>query len=496
MQYLKKQTVISITVLLLIFLLSSIVLASGEHSTEPDVAETAHTTDSLGANLPLWSALPFVGILLSIALFPLFAPVIWHRHFGKISAFWALTFALPFLLIFRGEALYEILHIYFLDYIPFIILLWGLFTASGGILVRGTPIGTPLTNTILLLIGTILASWIGTTGAAMLLIRPMIRSNRFRKYKMHTIVFFIFLVANIGGSLTPLGDPPLFLGFLHGVPFFWTMNLFPHMAFMSLILLMLYFALDSFLFKRAGSPKGDLEVKPSIKIEGLHNLIFLMGIMGAVLMSGMWHAGSFSLFGIHINTSSVYRDVIILLMVFLSVKTTRKQIRTDNGFTWFPIKEVAYLFAGIFMTIIPALTMLRAGENGSLAGLVEIVKEPLHFFWITGTLSSFLDNAPTYLTFFNLSLGRLGLTEMQVSEILRGIIESGTGQQFISILKGISVGAVFFGAVTYIGNAPNFMVRSIAEENDVDMPSFFGYMAWSVGILVPLFFLITWVFFI
>jgi Na+/H+ antiporter NhaD/arsenite permease-like protein len=482
-----------ITVLLtvfLTFLLAGAAIASEEHE-----AEAAHAGSALGQHLPIWSGLPFMGILLSIALFPLFKPVWWHHNFGKVSLFWALVFALPFLLVYGGEAVYEILHIYLADYIPFIILLWGLYTASGGILIRGTLAGTPLVNLILLVIGTVLASWIGTTGASMLLIRPVIRANRMRKSKMHVIIFFIFLVSNIGGSLTPLGDPPLFLGFLHGVPFFWTLKLFPHMAFISVLLLAIFFIVDTLLYKREGSPEGDATAKEPVKLDGLHNFVFLAGIMAAVIMSGKWHPGEISVFGVHMSWSAIARDVLIVIMGLLSLASTQKKTREDNAFNWFAIKEVAILFAGIFMTIIPALAMLRAGAQGPLAGLVNFVREPFHYFWIAGSLSSFLDNAPTYLTFFNMALGRLGLTEPMVTEILKGIISSDVGREFIMTLKGISVGAVFFGAVTYIGNAPNFMVRSIAEENKIQMPSFFGYMIWSVGILCPLFLVVTWVFF-
>lgn len=486
----KKFLLFSWIILLLLTLLPNSGLAS-----ETSGGEAVQHGSTIGEVLPVWSALPFLGILLSIALFPLFKPVWWHHNFGKVSLAWAVIFAVPFLLVYSGDALYEILHIYLIDYIPFIILLWGLFTASGGILIRGTLAGTPAVNTLFLVIGTILASWIGTTGASMLLIRPVIRANRQRKNKMHVIIFFIFLVSNIGGSLTPLGDPPLFLGFLHGVPFFWTLHLLPHMGFVAAILLIGFFLLDSFLFRREGSPKGDDQVKESLKVEGLHNFVFLGGIMGAVLLSGVWQAGEFTIHRVHVAWQDIAREVLIVLFGLLSLWTTRAQTRTDNAFTWFPIKEVAILFAGIFMTIIPALAMLRAGAHGHLAGLITAVKDPWHYFWITGSLSSFLDNAPTYLTFFNLALGRLGLTEAQASEILRGLVQSEFGHQFIFKLEAISAGAVFMGANTYIGNAPNFMVRSIAEENKIQMPSFFGYMLWSVGILIPLFLVVTWLFF-
>ena len=446
----------------------------------------------LGRMLPLWSVIPFVGILLSIALLPLIAPSFWHHHFPKISAFWALAFAIPFLAVYRGDALYEILHIYLIDYIPFIILLWGLFTVAGGILLRGTLRGTPAINTLMLLIGTALASWMGTTGASMLLIRPMIRANAYRKSKLHMVVFFIFLVSNIGGSLTPLGDPPLFLGFLHGVPFFWTFKLFPHMLFVSVILLILFFILDTVLLKREGITRApDDGVQEPLKVEGLYNLIFLAGIVGAVLMSGLAKLGSVNVLGVHMEWQNILRDVLIVVMGLLSLKTTpfSGSIRRGNEFGWFPIQEVAYLFAGIFMTIVPALAILKAGMDGAMAFVIEATKTPPYYFWITGGLSSFLDNAPTYLTFFNTALGQHfpGIPEAQA--VPRLISEKEV------FLTAISAGAVFMGAMTYIGNAPNFMVRSIAEESGIKMPSFFGYMAWSVAILVPLYVLVSVLFF-
>jgi Na+/H+ antiporter NhaD/arsenite permease-like protein len=450
-----------------------------------------HGGVDLGAVLPLWSVIPFVGILLSIAVFPLVAAEFWHHHFPKISLAWALVFAIPFILAYHGQAVYEILHIYIIDYIPFIILLWALFTVAGGILIRGSFNGTPTMNTVLLVIGTLIASWVGTTGAAMLLIRPVLRANARRRYKVHTIVFFIFLVANIGGSLTPLGDPPLFLGFLHGVPFFWTLRLIKEMAFVAIILFVVYFAMDSYYWKReteaARQPEGTTE---KLRIDGLHNLLFLGGILGGVIMSGMWQAGEVTILGVHQTIQNLARDGILIIMGLLSLATTSKKIREDNGFSWFPIQEVAYLFAGIFMTIIPALAILKAGEHGALAGLVHAVKEPWQFFWVTGILSSFLDNAPTYLTFLTTAEGLLfaGIAEPEV--VHRIIAEKEI------YLVAISCGAVFMGAVTYIGNAPNFMVKSIAEENGVEMPSFFGYMLkYSVTILIPIFVLVTLVFF-
>jgi Na+/H+ antiporter NhaD/arsenite permease-like protein len=450
----------------------------------------ADESRSLGVMLPLWSVLPFAGILFSIALMPLFVPHFWHYHFPKVSAFWAVSFAAPFLFFFREIAVHEIAHIIIIDYIPFILLLWALFTVSGGIYVGGSLKGTPAVNTVILMIGTLLASVIGTTGASMLMIRPILRSNAWRVHKVHTIVFFIFLVSNIGGALTPLGDPPLFLGFLHGVPFFWTMHILPEMAFASVILLVLYFTIDSYFYKKESKTDApDTEPEP-LRIEGKRNFIFLAGIIGAVLFSGTVKLGEVNLFGIHQTAENLIKDAVLIVMGILSLVFTKTEVRRGNEFSWAPILEVAYLFAGIFITIIPALAILKAGEQGALALLIKSVNTPAHYFWAAGSLSSFLDNAPTYLTFFNSALGKFypGVPEAQAVSAL--IVEK------IPYLAAISAGAVFMGANTYIGNAPNFMVKSIAEEAGVKMPSFFGYMfKYSIPILVTLFVVITFIFF-
>jgi len=456
--------------------------------------DTGETHD-MGSELPLWSAIPFVGILLSIAVFPLVAPHFWHHHFPKISAAWAVLFAVPFLFVYKGHAFYEIMHIYLLDYFPFIILLWGLYTIAGGIHIKGTMRGTPIVNVLIIFIGTMLASWVGTTGAAMIMIRPILKANQDRKYKVHLIVFFIFLVANIGGSLTPLGDPPLFLGFLHGVSFFWTLSLFPNMMFMVFTLLVILYVWDSYLYRKEDVKVDVSGEKEPIRIEGAFNFLFLFGVVVGVLFSGTVHLGELTVLGVHVPIQNWIRDFWIILMGILSLRITTKSIREANEFTWFPIKEVAYLFAGIFMTIIPALAILKSGEKGALAMLIKAVETPNDFFWVTGTLSSFLDNAPTYLTFFNTALGKLGLTEDMIRSAFAAGTISGDYPNFISLLTGISLGAVFMGANTYIGNAPNFMVKSIAEESGINMPSFFGYMIkYSIPILVPLFFLQSLIF--
>jgi Na+/H+ antiporter NhaD/arsenite permease-like protein len=445
----------------------------------------------LGELLPLWSCVPFVCMLLSIALFPLFVPQFWHHHFGKISAMWAASLAVPFLVNYGGTALHELLHIILADYVPFIILLWALYTVSGGILLRGSLRGTPAVNVLILLIGTVLASWMGTTGAAMLLIRPFLRANSYRKHRTFMVVFFIFLVANVGGSLTPLGDPPLFLGFLHGVSFFWTLRILPPMLLTVTLLLSIYLLLDLYYFRKEGVKAPPEEgVEASLKLEGTYNFIFLGGIVGSVLMSGIVNWGEVSTLGIHRAVQDWIRDGLLILMGLMSLYTTPRKLRDDNEFTWFPIIEVAYLFIGIFITMVPCLLILKAGVHGHLSFLIEAVRGPAHYFWITGALSSFLDNAPTYLTFFNTALGSFyaGMTETQAVPLLM--------TEKTIFLEAISAGAVFFGACTYIGNAPNFMVRSIAEEAGTPMPSFFGYMLkYSVSVLIPVYIVVSLVFF-
>lgn len=466
--------------------------------TAPDTGAmepTAHGGPQIGKILPAWTVLPFAGILLSIALCPLLMPRFWHHHYGKVSAFWALAFAVPFVYVFHRQGVVEVLHVYIVDYIPFIILLWALFTIAGGIVVSGSLQGTPAVNTVLLFLGTVLASWVGTTGGSMVMIRPVLRANKHRVRKAHVICFFIFLVANIGGGLTPLGDPPLFLGFLHQVPFFWvTVAVFPHVLLSSCLVLMTFFVVDTVFYRRekrrGGLSETDAEKSP-VGVEGLYNLLFLAGVVGLVLMSGYWRAGAFHLMGIEIPYQNLARDLGIVAMGGLSFAVTPRKLRQANEFGWGPILEVAKLFAGIFMCIIPAVAILKAGKEGALAPLLAYVTGPGHYFWASGALSSFLDNAPTYLTFFNMALGQLGMTEGMVPlACAMGALSA--NPEFVGLLKGVSAGSVFMGANTYIGNAPNFMVKSIAEEAGVRMPSFFGYMfKYSIPILIPTFILVT-----
>jgi Na+/H+ antiporter NhaD/arsenite permease-like protein len=472
-----------ISIISIIILAANLVLASGGQ----DVLAVPHVD---GTILTIFWTIPFAGVLLSIAIMPLVVPHFWHNNFGKVSFFWAMTFIIPFLFV-QGfsTTLYEVLHIMLLDYIPFIILLLSLYTISGGIRLKGTLVGTPLLNLIIILIGTILASWMGTTGAAMLLIRPLVRANQHREHKVHVIVFFIFLVANIGGSLTPLGDPPLFLGFLKGVDFFWTTSaMIKPMLFMVISLLLIFFFIDSRFYSMEDHSK-----KPSVKnneklgIEGSINFLFLIGVIAAVLMSGVWNPHiSFTVYNVKLTLPNLMRDILLLSFTALSWIFTSKSLRMENQFTWFPIQEVAKLFAAIFITIIPAIAILKAGTEGALSAIISSVSsdgEPVNYmyFWATGILSSFLDNAPTYLVFFNTAGGN-------AHELM------GT---FSQTLLAISAGAVFMGANTYIGNAPNFMVKSIAEEQNISMPSFFGYMLkYSIPILIPLYILITFIFFV
>jgi Na+/H+ antiporter NhaD/arsenite permease-like protein len=438
---------------------------------------------------PLW-VVPFAGILLSIALMPVTAPGFWHHHFGKTTAFWAFALLIPLALNHGlGVAAHEVVHTLLAEYLPFIVLLFALFTVSGGLHVRGNLQGSAWRNTKLLALGTVLASIMGTTGAAMLLIRPLLRANDNRKHRAHVVVFFIFLVANIGGALTPLGDPPLFLGFLKGVDFFWTTKamLWPTLT-ASALLLTLFFAVDRWLWRHGDERPPTMDPTPErpVEIEGKINFVLLAGVLALVLMSGMWKPDlEVVVYGTAVELQNVVRDAGLLAIAWASWRLTSRRVRQANHFSFGPIIEVAKLFAGIFITITPAIAMLRAGSNGVMAPLIHLVTGPdgrpddVIYFWMTGALSSFLDNAPTYLVFFNLAggdaatlMGPLGTT-----------------------LVAISAGAVFMGANTYIGNAPNFMVKSIAESRGVRMPSFFGYLGWSLLVLVPVYTVLTLLFF-
>lgn len=451
----------------------------------------ALAADLDGAQLSVLWGVPFAGILLSIAIVPLVAPIFWHHHFGKVSAAWALAFLLPFAGVFGlGAAGAGVVHALLAEYIPFIILLTALFTVAGGIYVKGNLHGSPGLNTAILAIGAVLASFMGTTGASMLLIRPLIRANDNRRHVVHVVVFFIFIVSNAGGSLTPLGDPPLFLGFLKGVEFGWTLtHIFPETLFLVGTLLALFYALDWWYYHkkeevRSTDPTPD---DRQFGFDGGINFVLLAGVVGLVLMSGLWKSDVvFNIAGTEVGLPGIVRDLGLIAITVASLQLTPGSVHADNQFSWGPMQEVAKLFAGIFLTIIPVIAMLKAGVDGPFGAIVRAVTNPdgspnpAMYFWATGVLSSFLDNAPTYLVFFNTAGGD--------AQVLMTTLAP--------TLVAISAGAVFMGANSYIGNAPNLMVKAIAEDRGVKMPSFFGYMAWSFGILVPLFALMTWLFFI
>ncbi|TIR35195.1 MAG: sodium:proton antiporter [Mesorhizobium sp.] len=456
----------------------------------PGIALAAEAHKLPGQTMSLWWALPFAGLLLSIATGPLLFHRVWEHHYGKITFFWAALAVVPLAVAFGMPSATEaVLHALLTEYMSFIILLFALFTISGGILVAGNIHGTPLVNAGLLLIGAMLASVIGTTGASMILIRPILRANDNRAFNAHVVIFFIFLVSNIGGSLTPLGDPPLFVGFLRGVDFFWTTtNLYQETLFVGGLVLAVFLAMDVILHRReAGAPKiKDPTPDTKVRIRGLPNVPLLAGVIGAILLSATWKPGvAFSVHGVSLELQNLVRDAVILALAFLSLGVSPKSHRQANNFHWEPIAEVAKLFAGIFICIVPVIAILRAGPDGALAPLVSLVSSPmgepndLAYFWMTGALSSFLDNAPTYLVFFELAGG-------DPQHLMT---------TFASTLAAISAGAVFMGANTYIGNAPNFMVYAIARHRGVKMPGFFGYMAWSGAVLIPIFLIAGFLFF-
>jgi Na+/H+ antiporter NhaD/arsenite permease-like protein len=451
------------------------------------LARPAAAAGVSGADLSLAWGIPFVGLLLSIAIMPLLAGHLWHHHYGKIAAGWGALLVIPFAIAFGPQvAAGEVWHIVLQEYIPFIALLLALYVTGGGVLLKGSLVGTPATNTALLAFGTVIASLMGTTGASMLLIRPVLRANAFRKRKTHTFVFFIFLVSNIGGSLTPLGDPPLYLGFLKGVSFFWTaQNLFWEFMVCAVILLAIYYVLDSLAWAREKPVPPDTGAREPLRVEGLVNLALIGVVVAMVLLQGYWRPGEAHLLGETIGIERLVGIAVFVAIAWLSMRLTTPELREANGFAWGAIAEVAKLFAAIFVTMAPVLAILRAGMQGAAAPLVSLTTDaagqpvPWVYFWLTGLLSSFLDNAPTYLVFFNLAGGDPGYLMTQ------GALT----------LAAISCGAVFMGANSYIGNAPNFMVKAIVEENGERMPSFFGYCGWALVFLVPLFVLVTLLFF-
>lgn len=440
---------------------------------------------------PLWMCIPFAGLLLCIAIFPLVREAWWERNRQYAVIFWCALFLIPFAVQYgAGTMLETVLECIVNDYLTFIVLLFGLYCVAGNIKVEGNLAGSPRVNVMLLAMGTLLASWLGTTGASMLLVRPVIKMNSWRKDRRHIMVFFIFLISNIGGCLTPIGDPPLLMGFSRGVGFFWSMELLPVLLVNMVILLTVFYFIDRFFYRKEmarGAMPGYDPDAPLLRVNGAHNLWFIAMIIAAVILSGVLpvtvlrDVPGIRLFGdVVLEWTSLVEMAMILLAAWLSFRTTDQSLRRQNHFTWSAIREVATLFVGIFITMQPALMILK--NAGASLGL----EHPFQMFWITGALSSFLDNTPTYLVFLT-TAGAMGFGE-GISTTL-GIVP-------VKMLMAISCGAVFMGANTYIGNAPNFMVKSIACENGIRMPSFFGYMLWSLCILVPTFIVDTLIFFL
>ncbi len=429
---------------------------------------------SAQVEIPLLSLLPFVLMLVSIAVFPLFWNHFWEKNKNKLYV--AIVLSIPVVIyLLTNNFSHQLIHTMLFDYVPFLILLGALFTITGGILLTGDIEAKPKINTLFLGIGAVLASLMGTTGAAMLLIRPVIQTNKERTFKVHTILFFIGIVANCGGLLTPLGDPPLFMMYLRGAPFTWFFHLAPEWFVTNALLLIIYFFVDTYYYKKepeSAITRDESNIRP-IRIEGKRNFIFLIGVVLAVAFLNEQYL-SF----ININPYFKFiREAVIVLMAFLSMQFTPKLLRASNNFTWHPIEEVAYLFFGIFITMVPCLLYL---ESSAKQLGVETVSQ---FYYYTGLLSSFLDNTPTAVTFHSLALG-LGITE---GTLVAGIPEI--------LLKAISTGAVFFGSMTYIGNGPNFMVKAVAEENNIKMPDFFSYMfKFSIIVLLPIFILVQLLF--
>ncbi len=427
--------------------------------------------------------LPFVGVLLSIALLPMLAPRFWHRRMGGVSLVWSLALLLPMALLSGiGPAAAAAWHALVLEYLPFVTLLLALYTAAGGILVRGAPAGSPAGNTGLLVAGTALAGLMGTTGAAMVMIHPLLAANAHRTRKTHLVVFFIALVANAGGATTPLGDPPLYIGFLHGVPFFWPLrHLLTPLLVLAAPLLLGFYLLD----RRLAAADPPPARRERFHLRGTANIVLIAVVVGTVLMGGIWQPGAIVLLGQSVGIARLTTDAVFLGVTLVSIAITPRAVRQANMFSWHPMQEVAMLFAAIFITIGPVLAMLQAGFAGPLAPLLRLTVDvgghpvPLAYFWLTGVLSAFLDNAPTYLVFFGLAGG----DPVQLTGPLN------------QILIATAAGAVFFGALTYIGNAPNMMLRAIASHRGVRMPSFFGYMALSTALLLPVFVLLSVVFF-
>jgi Na+/H+ antiporter NhaD/arsenite permease-like protein len=443
---------------------------------------------AIGVELPLWTVLPFATLLLAIAFMPLAAGHWWHSNVNKgiVSLGLATITTIYVVAAFQGPGIAAVLHV-LSEYVSFILLLGALYIISGGIYIRGSLSGTPLANTGLMALGAVLANFIGTTGASVLLVRPLLRANKSRAAKAHIVIFFIFIVSNCGGLLTPLGDPPLFMGFTAGVPFTWTLTtLWVEWLAVNVALLVLFQVWDQIVFgreerERPGSQLEEVLKHEPLGVSGGLNFLFLAGVVAAVYCKGVFHWP----WGV--------QEAIMAAMAILAYLTTPAANRTANAFSFGPIVEVAVLFVGIFITMAPALQILNAWGSGhrDVLGYEFAMSRPWQFFWATGILSSFLDNAPTYMTIAATAAGTEGVAAR--GQYLADFLQ--LGPEAAALLAAISCGAVFMGANTYIGNGPNFMVKAIAEENGVRMPSFFGYMAYSGIILIPLFALVSIVFF-
>jgi Na+/H+ antiporter NhaD/arsenite permease-like protein len=482
--------------LLLLFLVVAFAGCSARAAAQssPAVPAANQQTDdpsahhALGARLPIWTVIPFVALLLCIAVLPLAAEHWWHSNANKglVAGGLAAIVALYVVVAFQTAGIDALVHV-LTEYVSFILLLGALYVISGGIYIKGSLSGTPLANTGLLALGAVLANFIGTTGASVLLIRPLLRANKTRVAKAHIVIFFIFIVSNCAGLLTPLGDPPLFMGFTAGVPFEWTLlNLWPMWLLVNAVLLAIFNIWDQSVFGREerarhGSQLEDVMKHEPLGASGGLNFVFLAGVVAAVYFKGIY------------NWPWGVQEALMAAMAVLAYLTTPAANRAANGFSFGPIVEVAVLFVGIFITMAPALQILNAWGSGQrdVLGMTFTMREPWQFFWITGALSSFLDNAPTYMT---LAATAAGMEHVAAEgQYLARFLA--IGPEGASLLAAVSCGAVFMGANTYIGNGPNFMVKAIAEESGVRMPSFFGYMAYSGMILIPLFIVVTIVFF-
>ena len=475
-----------------IILLFGSVLNSRAIDTTATEAQKYH--DLVGATLsPFW-ALPFVGIILSIALFPLFAPSFWSKHYGKVSLAWTLI-TIGALIFVRGipVTVHAVVAELFDEYFPFVFLLTALFTITGGIKLNGNFAGTPPVNVGILAAGAILSSWLGTTGAAVLLIRPLLAANAWRQRKAHTIMFFIFIVANIAGSLTPVGNPPILMSFISSVPFFWSMQMLAiPTLFATLLLLGIYYLVDWHFYQKDKSAKPKEEGPISLSLKGTANLVLLIIAISAVIISSFDMGVLFTIYNVKIGISLVTELVMLALLTYISIRITPKAIRKANNFSWEPMLEVGKLFVGIFICMIPLVAMLKAGESGAMSPLIKSLTSasgnPINgmYYWLSGLLSAFLDSAPAFLVFFNVAASPAAGAGLVAHAYMTNVVPH--------TLMAIMIGASFMGALTYIGNAPNMMVKAIAEENGVKMPTFFAYLFWASVALIPVFILVQLVF--